>query len=57
MHYRVHYTVHYHMQEEEEEELISRDGVKAPSWYVKAKRTAETKQAAARTMYLLCTYM
>ena len=34
--------------EREEEELISRGGVVAPSWYTKAKNTAERKQAAER---------
>ena len=37
--------------EREEDELISRDGVVAPSWYTKAKNTAERKQAAERLLW------
>lgn len=36
---------------EEEEVLLSKDGVQAPAWYAKAKRTAEKKQEAERLLW------
>ena len=38
-------------EEEEEVELFSKDGVKAPAWYAKAKQTAEKKQEAERKLW------
>ena len=37
--------------EEVFEEVVSADGVKAPSWYTKAKRTAERKQEEERLLW------
>lgn len=37
--------------EEELEPLLSDDGVAAPSWYAKAKRTAERKQEAEKALW------
>lgn len=38
-------------EDEEEEPLMSKDGVKAPSWYARAKRNAERKQEAERLLW------
>ena len=36
---------------EEDEALISKDGVRAPAWYAKAKRSAESRQEAERLLW------
>ena len=37
--------------DDDEEPLVSSDGVQAPEWYARAKRTAEKKQAAERKLW------